>query len=157
MLSALKATRRRFFGLIGVTPLAAKAAADAQIARLSGMPSGTHTGLGAQGVSVDYGYGNPSTVPGDGMSWSQRVAGCVRHIEMFGLPRHVQFRLREQSKYVGWLDPDIACKRSWSMSVKLMTQRQRNYERYIARFHAEGEAAQDREMLRRVLGFEWPW
>lgn len=43
------------------------------------------------------------------------------------------------------------------MSVKVLTQRQRNYDRELERVMKAGWQERGRGALRKLLGFEWPW
>ena len=154
MLQAVRSTRRRFFGLMGATPLAAKAAADAEIKQLMSMSY--YEGLGRAGMSLTYGK-DACDIGLEKLSWVDKTIRCAEHIRLFGVPEFVERRFREESKNVHCLDPDIASKRSWSMAVKVMTQRERNYGRKIEQLLAESDAARSRGLLSKLLGFEWPW
>jgi hypothetical protein len=141
------ATRRKFFSFVGATPLAAKSALDKNIGQAIGLPAipglGTTAGApSAQGYSDD---------------WTARAIGASNYVKIAGLPAVIEAEIRENARSVYYLDPDIACKRSWSMSVKIMTQRQRNYDRTVERIHRNGWMIPARTALQKMLGFEWPW
>lgn len=107
-------SRRTALRALGLSPLAAKATADAAIAEATGVlptPSGDCL---------------PSLVSASDETWRRKV---LRFLAAPFLPDWLEEELRERNRHVGYLDPDIACKRSWSMSVKIVTQRQRNVER----------------------------
>jgi hypothetical protein len=152
----MKPNRRRFLSLMGIgaasAPLAAKVAADAEIAKLAGISNDTlaSTGLGF------YGGGPPSDISG-GLTHKQMLIGASDYIKMFGIPEVVEFELRDQSKWISSLDPDIACKKSWSMSVKLLEQRHRNYARAVERIKSTGWQQKKRSAIKTLLGFEWPF
>ncbi len=93
----------------------------------------------------------------EAMSYERRLIGAAEYIKMFGLPEVIDFELRDRSRCINSLDPDIACKRSWSMSVKIMTQRQRNYDRELLRLEKSGWQHKSRSALSKLIGFEWPW
>ena len=59
-------------------------------------------------------------------AWKKKV---LRFLANNALPDWLDDELRERNRYVGYLDPDIAAKRSWSMAVKIATQRERNIAR----------------------------
>jgi hypothetical protein len=145
--------RRSFLALMGAAPLAAKATADAEIAKQIGLNSG---GLIQGGFGNQIG-GASALGMADGGSYEQRITGAAEYIKMFGMPESIARELRENTRYVGALDPDIACKKSWSMSVKLMTQRQRQYDRQVENMTGWGWQMKGREALRKALGFQWPW
>lgn len=135
---------------MGATPIAAKAAIDAEIAKNAGMSS--INGLGC--TALDLG----GAMPSDGsVPYEKRLIGAAEYVRMFGIPEVTEFELRDQARYTSTLDPDIACKMSWSMSIKLMTQRQRNYQRALERIERSGWHQQKRSALKKFLGFEWPW
>lgn len=141
--------RRSFFALMGATPLAAKAAADEAMAKSVGIVG---NGLGGGGFGLPYG------APGaDGVPFEKRLIGASDYIKMFGIPEVMEYEIRNSIRCVSCLDPDIACKASWSMSVKIMTQRQRNYAREIERIERSGWQQRGRLGLKKLLGFDWPW
>lgn len=147
----MQATRRTFFGWMTATPLAAKAAADAEVVKLTGMREIA-------------GFGNPSLPLGgaylgdeDQIPYRQRLIGAADYIKTFGLPPAVEMRLRNDAQYVHALDPDIACKRAWSMSFKILCQRQRNYERALELITTGAKHERAKKLLKNMLGFEWPW
>src|SRR5882672_10200272 len=113
--------RRRFMALLGVgtasAPLAAKAALEDQQLALTRMGSELAT-AGAR-ASTDY-YDDDET----------KAAEMARsYVKLFGVPKHVEEKARQNAMYVRHLDYDIACKRSWSLAAKIHEQRQRNYTR----------------------------
>lgn len=151
----ISATRRTFFGFLGAAPIAAKAAADAEIAKGMNL---TLTGLGDASLRLHGGsplVDQPSQeacIP-----YEKRLIGAADYVKAFGIPASVDSRMRDDARYVHCLDPDIACKTSWSMSVKIMTQRQRNYDRAVERIKAAGWQERGRQTLKKFLGFDWPW
>ena len=153
----MKPNRRSFLSLLGVSaaagPLAVKAAADAEIGKLAGIQSNlASTGLGL------YGGGVPAAVgQAGGISYEQTLIRAADYIKVFGLPEFVEFELRDQCKWISSLDPDIACKKSWSMSVKILEQRERNYQRAVERLHKTGWQHKKRSAIKSILGFEWPF
>jgi len=140
---------------MGVTPLAAKATVDAEIAKGIGVDL---SGLGnaAMGLPGGY-YGAPQALQGPEIPYERRLIGAADYIKAFGLPKSVEANFRDNARYVQSLDPDIACKRSWSMSVKIMTQRERNFQRAVERVKVAGWQERGRQKLKTILGFEWPW
>ena len=153
----MQASRRSFFALMGITQIAAKATVDAEIAKGAGMINWNGLGNGSLGLP----YGSPGepgqTADGTYVPYEKRLVGAADYIKMFGIPEIMEYELRDRSRSVNYLDPDIACKTSWSMSVKLMTQRQRNYEREILRIEKSGWQQRGRQTLKKFLGFDWPW
>lgn len=146
--------RRSFLTLLGAAPLAAKATAEAEMANQIGL-NGGYGGINA-GV-LGNGIGSQAGISGAGISYEKRISGAANYIKMFGVPESIDRELRENTQFVGAIDPDIACKKSWSMSVKIMTQRQRNYERGIERMTSYGWQQRGREAVKNILGFDWPW
>ncbi len=146
----MQATRRTFFGWMTATPLAAKAAADAEITKLTTMRS--VPGFGDAAIPLDD-FG-PASADG---GYATRLIGAADYIKAFGVPSAVERRLRNDAKYVHGLDPDIACMRAWSMSFKILCQRQRNYERALQAITAGAKHQRAKKLLDRMLGFEWPW
>jgi hypothetical protein len=115
--------RRSILRVLGlgsvVSPLAVKAAADKTIADLSGIAAHNppSPGIGLSG-------GMPQT--SDSISWKSKV---LRWLATRSLPDWFEDEMRLRNRHIGYLDPDIAAKRSWSMAVKVLTQRERNIER----------------------------
>jgi hypothetical protein len=145
----MQATRRTFFGWMTATPLAAKAAAENEIIKLTGIRELP----GAGGIALDAAaFADDDQVP-----YRQRLIGAADYIKTFGIPPAVEARLRNDAKYVHALDPDIACMRAWSMSFKVLCQRQRNYERGLESILAGAKHEKAKRLLKSMLGFEWPW
>lgn len=153
--------RRRFLSLLGVgaasAPLAAKAVADAEIAKLVGISgqSIASTGIGLSGgvVGLPISQGRQS----GGLTHQQMLIATADYIKAFGIPEVIEVEIRDQAKWISALDPDIACKRSWSMSVKLLSQRERNYQRIVERMKKTGWQQRKRSAIKAIMGFEWPW
>lgn len=158
----MRPNRRRFLSLLGVgaasAPLAAKAAADAEIARFAGLGQNA---IANTGIGLYSGAGSApitqGSLTGGGMTHQQMLIGASDYIKMFGVPEIVEFELRDQSKWISSLDPDLACKKSWSMSVKIAEQRQRNYNRAVERMTKTGWQQKKRSAIKTILGFEWPF
>lgn len=154
----LNATRRRFMALVAPASLAAKAIADEGIANAAGLSRGASLGLGSSaGMALpSANYGEPAQCV-NAISWEDRQTKIEDYFRFFGIPDWLKQVHRQQSSYVMALDPDIACKRSWSMSVKIMTQRQRNYDRAIQGLHKGGWFVRQRRALSKTLGFDYNW
>jgi len=148
--------RRTFLSLLGAAPIAGKAAADAEIAKATGIWTADGLGNASMGLIGGIEVAPPSTV-GENIAYEKRLTGAADYIKAFGLPEVVRFELQDRAKYVSALDPDIACKRSWSMAVKIMTQRERNFEREVKRMEMSGWQQRKKSLLKGVLGFDWPW
>lgn len=146
--------RRSFLALIGAAPVAGKAAIDAEIAKGVGMDL---SGLGNAAMGLPGGSYGVLAGSLDDVPYEKRLIGAADYIKLFGLPQSVEANFRDQAKYVTCLDPDIASKRSWSMAVKIMTQRERNYHRAVERVKVAGWQERGRQNLKKLLGFDWPW
>lgn len=158
----MKTNRRRFLSLLGVStaagPLAAKAALDEGIARQAGL----NLSALATGGKWGYGSGGPPAssqgqISGQYFSHDEKIRLATAYIKSFGLPEFVQKTAREQSKWVNALDPDIAAKRTWSMSVKIQEQRARNYAYAIEQYENSAWYNEKKSFVNKLLGFEWPW
>ena len=147
--------RRRFLHMLGATPLAAKMAADAEVAKLSGIDQ--------RGLSGDFSGGASNNEPpsgagfGEQTPYRERVIKAKNWLRITGMPEVLLAEIREQNRYVSTLDPDIAAKRSWSMAVKVLTQRERNIARAIASYTEDTGYYAVRSTLSKLVGFEWPW
>lgn len=116
--------RRSFLRILGMAPaapFAVKAAADkaaAELIGISAVPTGTPPGAYLGGA-----IGNS---PDNTGAWKAKV---LRFISGKKLPDWFEDEVRNRNRVVSYIDPDIACKRSWSLNVKIATQRERNIER----------------------------
>jgi hypothetical protein len=152
----MKPNRRGFLSLLGAGtaagPLAVKAAVEAESASLMNMAT--------TGLNGGYGIGEPAesaTQSGSYISYEDRVIGVSDYIKMFGVPKSIEETYRLNAQYVNALDPDIVCKRSWSMCVKIQEQKQRNYQRQIENLTQRGIQQRAFKTIKTVLGFDWPW
>ena len=148
----MKLPRRRFLTILGATPIAAKVAADEVVAKAAGVKM---TGLGTQMAWLPGGelpQANPTPIPYD-----ERQARALAHLDMFGVPGWVEQELRGYASEVSALDPDLAAKRSWSMAVKIAEQRERNYRQRLELMREAVRHSRERSLLRKLLGFDWPW
>ena len=151
------ATRRRVLSLIGATPIAAKAAADDALAKVMGLAEVNGLGdnqvwLGGMPESGEVGGATGAQLP-----YKDRITRAARYLRVTGVPDWLKEDLREQSQWVSSLDPDLACKRSWSMSVKIAEQRQRNYRRRLDEMQKQAMRMDNYDFLKKALGFDWPW
>ena len=145
-------SRRSFAKALGLAPvaapLAAKAAADAEIAKLIGISS----------VAPQFEYGvSTAGVPQSSFDYDKARIAAAQYAKNVGLPDFVRESMRRNSQYVGALDPDLAAKKSWSMSVKILTQRERNLERSIAALQYGALQSQGTMMFKKLTGWDWPW
>ena len=144
--------RRRFLSLLGIgaasAPLAAKAAVDQQMMSLTALK---HSGSLIEGIPAQGGY------PSDGGGKSPYIA-AESYLKLWNkLPAFVERDLRERAKCVNYLDPDIACKRSWSLNVKIAHQVERNFQRLAERYSNQGKYDIAQETFKKAFGFHWPW
>ena len=131
-------------------PLAAKAAADAEIAKLAGVALD-----GAPAREYSTGYGPP--VAGGMDDYNQARLAAADYVKVVGVPDFVKEQLRRSSQYVSCLDPDLASKRSWSMAVKIATQRERNYARQLELLDHSSWHTRSSMAFKKLTGWDWPW
>ena len=147
----MKLARRKFFSLVASAPIAAKAAVDASIAECAGI---NVTGINGHAVPPASGMGaGPQNVS----DYQNGVISASKYVRLMGFPDFMERELREQSRYVYALDPDIAVKKSWSMAAKIQTQRQRNFERLKQGIHSDARRFETRSTFKKVTGWDWPW
>lgn len=139
--------RRRFLSFLPALPLAGKALADEAIAKAAGVGA---SGLGGA-CAPSTGY--PSAI-NDGPDNRHRAMAWLRQ---FGLPDFERAKIWDECRYVHSLDPDIAAKRSWSMSVKILTQRQRNFDRRLAEQFGRFDYSESRDAFMKTQGWWWSW
>lgn len=149
----MKLSRRNFTKFLGLAPmaapLAAKAATDAQIAKLAGVATEA-----APALQYSAGFGSPVQEVGD---YNKARIAAADYAKLMGVPDFVRDQLWRQAQYVGCLDPDLAAKRSWSMSVKIATQRQRNFERQLEVIQHSSWQARSSVAFKKLTGWDWPW
>lgn len=112
--------RRSFLRILSASPLAIKASADKAISDLAGISNANS--MAPMTPMASYG----ATAAGENSSWKRKVLSFVAKNT---LPEWFDDELRRRYQTVTYLDPDIAAKRTWSMCVKIATQRERNIER----------------------------
>lgn len=144
--------RRRVLSLLGIgaasAPLAAKAAADAQMGALTSL-AGYEVPPLAAGVEIA-----TSGIPSDAKAY----ISMSNYLKVFGkLPQHIDHDVRERAKRVSYLDPDIAALKSFSMAAKIQWQRERNYDREVERYKNMGWYETMQDSFQKVAGFRWPW
>lgn len=142
----------RLIGLSPAAPIAAKAALDAEVARLTGMQPD-----GGAGPFQYSGGGEPASDNGNGGSYMRSQVAAAEYVRAVGVPDFVRDALLRNAQYVSYLDSDLAAKRSWSMSVKILTQRQRNYERAVEAVSYQSRHAVARTAFRKFTGWDWPF
>lgn len=143
--------RRRFLALVGISaasaPLAVKAAEDALAADMTTLGTDKTLASGTPAVNEMWG-GENSKERLRAKSWLH--AGGK-------MPDHVAENMRKQANYVDHLDPDIACKKSWSLVAKVNEQRQRNYTRLIEKESKVGWFEEAQKAFEQATGFKWPY
>lgn len=145
-------SRRKVLALLGAAPavpLAAKAALDQEMARLSG-------------ISIDKGIseiGAPSQSPMGSYDVPGQSAEelASEFFNLFGIPEHIRDNYERASRRIDCFDPDIAAKRSWSHSVRVITQRQRNLSRMMENTKHGIAQSRKSKAFREVAGFNWPF
>lgn len=141
-------SRRSFTKFLGLAPLAVKAASDAEIAKSMELANGAGP---FQYSITPLSHSLPST------DYLKVKTAAAQYIEHFGVPDFVLESSRRNAQYVGRLDPDLAAKKSWSMSVKILTQRERNLARNIKSFKHAAWQAQRASIFQKLTGWDWPW
>jgi hypothetical protein len=145
-------SRRSFAKFLGLAPmaapLAAKAATDSEIAKLAGVAL-----EGAPSTQYAPGYGVPVGMD----EYNKARVAAADYARLVGVPEFVKEQLRRNSQYVSCLDPDLAAKRSWSMSVKIATQRERNYARQLELLDHSSWHARSGMAFKKLTGWDWPW
>lgn len=158
----MKSNRRRFLGLLGVGvaagPLAAKQALDASIADQAGLNllGAAGGGFTSGGLPASQGM-QARSLPNQYIPHDQKVSKAIGYLKTFGVPEFFEKELRSRAMWVEKLDPDIASKKSWSMSVKIMTQRERSYQRYLRAYYDSSSMFKSKGIIEKLLGFEWIW
>src|SRR5512143_2132434 len=152
-MKSIATSRRKVLALLGLAPigapLAAKAAADAQFAKL--------TGISLEGAPALLYGANSGGAPMPSADWDNAQIAATEYIKTFGLPEFVRENMWRNSQYVNVLDPDLVAKRSWSMSVKIAEQRQRNFKRNLEQMQHTAWHSKGKKAFRAISGWDWPW
>ena len=151
----MKPNRRKFLSLLGVStaagPLAARVAAESEIANLTTL-KGFPLSVGVEAQSY------PQQAGVIGYNEESPYIQAQKYLKLWGkLPQFVDDNIRERAKNVSYLDTDIACKKSWSLNVKIAAQRERNYQNEIKRYVNSGAYESAQSMFRKLTGFSWPY
>lgn len=149
------ATRRGVLALLGAAPaapLAAKAMLDKELAVLTGVSPNI-------AGSIPHAYGSPPPQYLDATASTGPDAETLAadFFDLFGLPDHIRDQLYERSRPVSYFDPDIAAKRSWSHSVKVATQRERNFAQLKEKMRDGIAQNRKTKAFKKVTGFYWPF
>lgn len=135
--------RRAFLKLAPGAALAGKVTADQAISQAAGINFGMTSSAAAM---------HPGAAPRADASVFKRA---ITFIGKQGIPDFKRESLFWESRFVNALDPDLAAKRSWSMSVKIMTQRQRNLDRLMEAEHKRWGWDEARRAFSERHGFWW--
>ncbi len=97
----------------------------------------------------------PSTRHSNGGNIEDRRSNYFQQLlsQRLPLPDFIEKELRGRAKYVYSLDHDIACKRSWSLSVKIITQQERNYHRMVRERRERGSFMRQLNKFQKAFGF----
>jgi hypothetical protein len=154
IMKPLTASRRRVLSFLGSAPLAARAAAESTISRLAGVSA---DGLGDASMRITTDVGEKAGGGAANVPYEKRLIAASDLVRVAGVPEALELTLRDRARYTPYLDPDLASKRSWSLNVKIATQRERNYERELGRIHQNARYHRGMGLVKAVLGFDWPW
>lgn len=145
----MKATRRKFMAMLGLgaagSPVAASAAIQKEMFAL------TNVAVGSAGSSISGG------VPMDVNSYDKAIISASDYVRIFGIPEHVAANMWASANWIERIDPDIASKRSWSLSFKFLEQKRRNFERSVERMKISGPYVRGRAAFKATTGWDWPW
>ena len=142
--------RRGFLRSLLAAPLAARAATEAEVAKHMAMT--LPLGVGSTG-------GVPASGPpsqGSELSPGARASKLFDFMHHHGLPAWEEERIRRDNHSVHALDADLAALRSFSLSVKVATQRERNVQKTIERIKLYGAYSALQDKFRKRHGF-WLW
>lgn len=140
--------RRGFLGRMLAAPFAAKAMGEAAIAEAAKVQ------VGPEMLSADFAH--EIGVPVGSSLANGSHSRALDYLKSFGLPDFELDRLRDESRRVYALDPDIANK-CWSMAVKVQHQRQRQFERAVAEYARPQAYQLARAKFIETMGFWLGW
>ncbi|WP_162651567.1 hypothetical protein [Lentilitoribacter sp. Alg239-R112] len=121
--------RRGFLGFLGASPLVAKQVAEKAAMDLSGAKLGVGgENILSQGVPSGYSTANVT---------KSTTRGVIAKILQVGIPDFKIKEIKDVSKFVSGINPNIGVLRSVSLSTKFHMQRQQNYKENLKRFEDE--------------------
>ena len=132
------ATRRRFFSLMGASPLVAKVAADKTVADISG--------LNISGLGTNDGLPIPSSDAPSTAQYRMALSNPTLRSVIEGM-------LYEDERKVYQIDSDLAAMKSWSLNAKITFQRQRVVETRIKYMREEHSWNRIQRFVMKALGF----
>src|SRR5262245_37049019 len=138
-------SRRRFFGLVGAAPLAAKQAAQ----QVVGLGLDRGFGVGPSGSNLKDAIGMSggvfNSLPGNWEAQSSPLdlrkfkdAALSSALRRPSMRREIESILYDEHRHIGYIDHDLAVMRSISMSAKIVYQRQRNVQRALEQTVLDG-------------------
>lgn len=140
--------RRNFLKIMGggvaaAPALAKKVALDAGVAA---------TGMGGGYGATPIANAGAATSIGGPSDWvSRQLSWFAKN----GLPDYIEEQLRAEAQYVSVLDPDLAAKRSWSMSVKIQEQRERNFRLKVDQLRYNVDREKKASLFESMTGWRW--
>lgn len=137
----MKPSRRNILALIGATPLAAREALETKAMSLAGV-------AGPEAPTPPYGMPAASSDP-----TKQQIISALR---IPSVREEMRSLLFEEHQRVGYLDHDLASKRSFSLAAKIVFQRQRNIERRLVEMQTEYTWNRINQAILRALGLSRP-
>lgn len=153
--------RRSFLRLLGLSPIAAKVAADQAAADLSGV---TANGLSFEppefGASW-MGHSGEKLITDEIESHRGRSKLIRLACKVPQLYSELESELYRSHKHIGSIDPDLASMKSFSLAAKITFQRQRNVEHMRGGLCSEYNGSYEREehLVKTVArkAREWMW
>lgn len=144
--------RRMFMKAASIIPMAAKKMAEEEAKKLINVGRGEDAALLSDGVGLASRYYDDDN---DGNPVKKRHEFMRGYLKLWGkVPDFMEEDLRDRSKHVYCLDPDIAVK-CWSLNVKIQHQIQRNYQNHITRYERSGWMTNAQERFKELTGFKW--
>lgn len=158
----MKLARRGFLKLLPVAGLAGKAAAEDAATRLAGLGTtglaqNVGGGFAAEGLGCASNQVQPASLAqGSAISVDVRRKIIQRVLRLPNLRGELESILYEDQRHVGFIDPDLAAKRSFSLAAKVTFQRQRNVERALQnQVYQDSTYQRVERWTERVL--KWVW
>lgn len=144
--------RRKFLKILGLGAAGAPVAAQEvmNVQSLTGIQTGAMAASrGIEEAAEEWMHSTPGE--------ENAIAQAARYLSRYGkLPDHIERRIRDQTFSVRHIDYDIAIK-CWSLSAKIATQRERNYQRTLTRYREGSDYGAAQKAFEAATGFRWPW
>jgi hypothetical protein len=85
------------------------------------------------------------------------IKNALNFLDTQGIPEHKLTEMRQGNLWVSTLDPDLAINRSFSLPIKVMIQRERNFNRCVEQYRGYLRNSLNRTKFRKLFPEFFRW